>query len=746
MTNRPDPDKTLHITALTEGTPIGHYSIVRKIGAGGMGEVYLAEDTKLGRKVALKFMPPHLSQNAEIRARFTREAQAAAALDHPNVVTVYEVSEFQGRPFIAMQYVEGETLQHHCREASLSLKMIPRLVAQIADGLCQAHTAGLIHRDIKSANIILDKNERPRILDFGLASVQGGELLTQEGSTMGTAAYMSPEQTRGEKVDHRSDLFSLGVVLYELIAGRLPFDGENVNATLHKIESAEPEPLARYKTGVPEDLQRIATRCLAKSPGDRFQSAADLASELRQVGRTMAAGGDSTSAEAAPSIAVLPFANMSADPENEYFADGLTEELLNVLAKNARLKVTGRTSSFAFKGKQEDLRGIGKKLGVATLLEGSVRKAGNRVRITAQLVNADDGFHLWSETYDRVLEDIFAVQDEIAVAVGDALNVTLLGDTEATARERKVVNARAYEKVLRARQAMQRLTRESLTAAVDLFKGAIDLDPEYASAWAGLGGAYTRVWGYGYSSDEALPEEAKKCAERALALDESLPEAQEFMGIFLTVREHAFQKGAGYLRRAAELAPNNSMILASLALGEAACGDLEEAVKTLERCVELDPLYAEAHKNHGHYLMFAGRLEEAEGSLRKCMELSPEIVSGHFLLALVLLRQGRSDEALVEIQKEESTGYRTCGLAIIHHELGQKAESDRALKILATNDGWATQIAMAHATRGEHDEAFHWLDRAKEVGDSGLGLAQTNPWLRKLEGDARWGEFMGRLG
>ncbi|MCH7691764.1 MAG: protein kinase, partial [candidate division Zixibacteria bacterium] len=515
--HHPDNDKTQTHVVLSQGTMVEHYRIIEKIGAGGMGEVYLAEDTKLDRKVALKFLPSHIAQDADVRTRFTREAKAVAKLDHPNIVTIHEVGEFNGQPFFAMQFIDGKTLQHYCKEEPLSVSQIVNLIMQISDGLGNAHAAGIIHRDIKSANIIVDQEFRPKILDFGLATVQGGDALTKAGSTLGTVAYMSPEQARGSKVDHRSDLFSLGIVMYELIAGRTPFKRTNDTGTMHAIINENPEPLARYKSDVPPELQRIVTKCLAKNANERYQSTADIAVDLRILDRITASGEHEISGQTAASqtsIAVLPFANMSADPENEYFADGLTEELLNVLAKNPELKVIGRTSSFAFKGKQEDLREIGKKLGVGTILEGSVRKAGNRVRITVQLVKTSDGFHLWSETYDKVLEDIFAVQDEIAGAVANALDVTLLGKSAT----KQTNNPESYALVLRAKQSAQQMTKSAIGLAANLFQKAIDLDPDNAQAWAGLTQAFVNQAGYGYEDVQEAYRRAKKAAQQALAL------------------------------------------------------------------------------------------------------------------------------------------------------------------------------------------------------------------------------------
>ncbi len=563
----PDDDQTRTHVVLNPGTMVHHYRIIEKIGAGGMGEVFLAEDSKLGRRVALKFLPAHLADDADVRARFTREAQAAAKLDHPNIVTIHEVSEFNNRPFFAMQYIDGKTLQQFCSEEALPVDKIIRLVSQVSDGLARAHAAGVTHRDIKSANIIVDKDLRPKILDFGLATIQGGEMLTKAGSTLGTVAYMSPEQAQGRQVDSRSDLFSLGVVLYELIAGQTPFKRKSDAATLHAIITEAPEPLARYKAESPAELQRVVSKALAKNPAERYQSAADLAADLTTIERSLTAGDRPTTGRVAlsrPSIAVLPFTNMSADPENEYFSDGLTEELLNVLAKSPELKVTGRTSSFAFKGKKEDLRGIGQKLGVEMLLEGSVRKAGNRVRITAQLVSVADGFHLWSETYDRILDDIFAVQDDIAKAVSAAMRVTLVG----SGSDEKKVNPESYALALRAHQSALQMTKEGLAVAVDLYKRAIDFDPDNAAAWAGLGYAYGSRVALGHTDYKSEHPLARAAAERALALDDQLPDSHQTMCYVLGALELRFPEGLGEIRRAFELAPNNSGIVATMATWE----------------------------------------------------------------------------------------------------------------------------------------------------------------------------------
>ncbi|HEU5311514.1 MAG TPA: protein kinase, partial [Candidatus Eisenbacteria bacterium] len=465
-----------------------------------MGEVYRARDSKLGREVALKVLPEAVARDPAHLARFEREARAVALLNHPNIVVIHSIEEDAGVRFLTMELVEGEPLQKHVQPGGLPLSRLLDLAIQLTEALAAAHRKGVIHRDLKPANVLVTGDHRIKVLDFGLAKVtatrndEAGKTLTDRpaisipGEVMGTYPYMAPEQIRGEPVDGRTDLFALGVVLHELATGNRPFSGRTAADVTSAILRDAPVSARNARAELPVMFERILERCLAKEPAARFQSADELKAELHDLQQTV----ERTSMEAqphgaeTPSIAVLPFANMSADPENEYFSDGLSEELLNVLAKIPDLKVTGRTSSFAFKGKQEDLRDIGQKLGVRTLLEGSVRKAGNRVRVTAQLIKASDGFHLWSETYDRVLDDIFAVQDDIARSVSTALHVTLLGKPTAGAKP----DAEAYELVLRANYFVEKNEKASVERAVELYRQAIDRNPNDAAAWAGLAKAY----------------------------------------------------------------------------------------------------------------------------------------------------------------------------------------------------------------------------------------------------------------
>ncbi|MEE8149729.1 MAG: tetratricopeptide repeat protein, partial [candidate division Zixibacteria bacterium] len=481
---------------------------------------------------------------------------------------------------------------------------------------------------------------------------------------------------------------------------------------------------------------------------ERYQSAADLAADLRILHRTATSGEHEISGRTAvsqPSIAVLPFANMSADPENEYFADGLTEELLNMLAKNPELKVTGRTSCFAFKGKQEDLREIGKKLGVGTILEGSVRKAGNRVRITVQLVKTSDGFHLWSETYDKVLEDIFAVQDEIASAVAKALHVTLLGKAE----EKKINNAESYAVLRQGQQALLKWNKESALEAIALYQKAIEIEPDNARAWAGIARVYAQQASYGFDDNQTTYRKAKDAALRALELDANLAEAYQVMGIIRWGLELHFDEADSAFRKAYKLAPSNTSIVSTLSAFLGTMGNFEESLSMSKLAVELDPLNPETHVNHGRILFHKGQFAEARVEIQEALKLSPEMTSQYGFLGWTYLLQENFNEALSASEKEKTPGYRNCVLAKVYHAMGEKQKSDKALENLLSmpdKNRWAIQIALVYSYRNERDDAFKWLEVARTSRDAGIPMVKVSPFFKNLHDDPRWPVLLKKIG
>ena len=740
--------------ALQTGRRLGTYEILGPLGAGGMGEVYRARDTRLGREIAIKVLPAEVASSPDRLARIEREARTVAGLNHPNIVVLHTVEDVEGIRFLTMELVDGEQLGAAIGPSGLAPERLLEISIALSEALVAAHEKGIVHRDLKPANVMITRDGRVKVMDFGLAKIAAGKLEAEErtatiepaisiaGQVVGTAPYMAPEQVRGETVDVRTDLFALGIIMYELAIGRRPFTGDTFADIGSAILRDRPEPLENLRADLPRGFGPIVDRCLEKDARRRFQTAVELRGELGRLQAAMrvtrpADGGGS------PSIAVLPFVNMSRDEENEFFSDGLSEELLNVLAKIPGLKVTGRTSSFAFKGKQGDLRDIGQKLGVGTLLEGSVRKAGSRVRITAQLINVADGFHLWSETYDRVLDDIFAVQDDIARSVSQAMHLTLIGRPGASSR----TSAESFQLALEANHFAWQNTGPALARATSLYRAAVEKDPKNARAWAGLALVLCYQAGYGHADVPESVREARKAAERALAVDDTLAESHTAMGVVLASFELRFQEGLESARRATALAPSASIPLVLNSTYEGALGDLTVAIPLALRAQEVDPLNPEVHRNRARLEGWASNPEGAAEAFQRALELTPTGAAIHSNVGLLLLHRGMGDQAITEIMKEPSPGYRNTALVEAYWTLGMKKESDDALaRLLQESEQWAFQFAAAHTARGELDEAFRWLDRSYELRDSGIVTTKVSRGFRRLHDDPRWPRFLERIG
>ena len=531
--------------SLTPGTTLGPYAILAKLGAGGMGVVYTAHDPRLKRQVAIKLLTPDLTRDETAKQRFLQEAQAASALDHPNICTIYEINQTDdGQLYLVMAYYEGEMLKQRIERGPLALEDAIDIATQVGQGLAKAHAAGIAHRDIKPANLMVTADGTVKILDFGLAKLAGAEGVTQTGTTVGTVAYMSPEQARGEEVDHRTDIWSLGVVLYEMLTGQQPFRGEN----LLVISGAIQQDQAPALTGASSVLNGIVSRALHKSRWQRYQAVTGLLGELRN------AKGPATPAPSQPdmpSIAVLPFDNMSADPEQQYFCEGMAEEIINALTALDGLHVASRTSAFLAKAKHFDIAEIGIRLKVGAVLEGSVRKAGNRLRVTAQLINVSDGYHLWSERYDREMDDVFAVQDEIALSVVEQLKVKLLGVSGASLVKRPTDDLEAYHFYLKGRYHLNQRTEDALNRGIQFFEEALARDPNYAGAYAGLADGYTLLGPAGYGEGQSnTMARARTCATKALELDDRLAEAHSALGFLRFRLDWDWTHAEAELRRA----------------------------------------------------------------------------------------------------------------------------------------------------------------------------------------------------
>jgi len=508
------------------GTKISHYKILQKLGGGGMGVVYKAEDTKLKRTVALKFLPPEFSFDDEAKQRFVHEAQAASSLQHNNICNIHDIDETSdGEFFIAMDYYEGETLKSKMSKELLSLDEIINITKQIAEGLNKAHEKGIIHRDIKPANIFLTKDGIVKILDFGLAKKVDTTQFTGKGSKFGTTNYMSPEQIKGEKVDHRTDIWSSGVLLYEMLTGKPPFHADYEQTIVYLILNQEPEDVRDYRPDVPEKLLSILEKSMAKYLNDRYDDLTIMLDDLENVktkGEIESSEFELPPPTKSNSIAVLPFVNLSTDPEQELFCDGLTEELISTLSRIRDLKVVARTSAYAFKGGSYDVRNVGRKLDVRTILEGSVRKSVDKLRITAQLINVLDGYHLWSERYDRELKDVFDLQEEISLSIVDVLKIKLLENDKEKLIRRYTDNIEAYNLYLQGLAFFNHFNFKIIGSTLEYFNRALEKDPNYALAYYGLAATYFVMMWFGLKSAKEALHYFKKYIKKILELDENL--------------------------------------------------------------------------------------------------------------------------------------------------------------------------------------------------------------------------------
>jgi len=717
--------------SLASGSRLGPYQVIAPLGAGGMGEVYKARDTRLGREVALKILPPHLVGDPDRRQRFLREARAASLLNHPNIITIYDIAETGGAHFIVMEYVAGRTLADRMAAGRLETAETLGLTRQIAAAMGKAHGAGITHRDLKPANIMITPEGVVKVLDFGLAKLEeprGDEeataLGTQAGMIMGTAAYMSPEQASGKPVDARSDIFSFGLVLYEMLSGQRAFAGDNAITVMAAILHQEARPLREVAPQVPAELEDVTARCLRKDPAARFQSIFAVIQALEAP-----AAPPAIAAEAVPSIAVLPFANLSADKENEYFSDGLAEEIINALTHVKGLRVIARTSSFAFRGKEYELGEIGSRLKVGAILEGSVRKAGNRVRVTAQLINVADESHLWSERYDRELADVFAVQDEIARAVVDALEVRLTGARSSPPAPRHAINPEAYDCFLRGRFYSRRLTGQDMAAAIDLLQKAIEIDPGYAVAHAELGSFRQTMGFFGHICPRDLMGPAKSSIERALALDDTLAEAHAYLARHLFLYEFRWEEAERHFRRAMELNPGTSRPVHYYGFEFMSClGRNEEGIRVGKRALELDPISPLNRFGMAWLYTSVGRYEEALREARLGLEADPKHWLSQSALAWAQINSGRLLEGVASLEQAVAMGppkvWVNGSLVGAWVRVGKEKEAQQIRDDLVAFRGEhyvsATTLGVMEINLGNIDEGLRWLETSYEERDPTL--------------------------
>jgi len=658
---------------LSAGTKVGRYEIELRLGAGGMGEVYRARDTRLDRRVALKVLPPHLSESAEARQRLDREARTISSLSHPNICHLYDVGSHEGTYFLVMELLEGETLADLLGKGLLPVESVLKYGIEICEGLEKAHRHGIVHRDLKPANIFVTHDGHIKILDFGLAKgfTSPGEVgsdaqtlasemnLTSPGTALGTIAYMSPEQARGETLDERSDLFSLGVVLYETCTGRRAFEGATSALIFDAILNRQPRPATELNPNLPYAFGSLLNRLMAKNARDRCQSAREVLEALREMERSRQA---SSSAKVRvgrriPSIAVLPFANLSADPENQYFSDGLAEELTNALSRLQGLQVASRTSAFRFRDSNVDIREIGRQLNVEAVVEGSVRRAGKRLRITAQLVNVGDGYHLWSDRYDREITDLFEIQDEITEAIVKMLEPTLAGQ-QARLTRRHSENLQAYELYFKGLRLWEQRGESALRAGLECFRAAVEFDPQYALAYAGIADSYSILAVYGYVSINETRPRALAAVNKAMELDSSLGEVHYSTGNVMAIFGRRLSDAIPHFRRAIDIQPRSSYFHAYLCLVLSGLNRADEAVAEAARATELDPLSPFIYGLTGLSLNVANRQEESIRNAERALELHPNFVLGLWSLHKAKGALGCWEESIALAEKLVSIGRR----------------------------------------------------------------------------------------
>ena len=774
------------------GSELGHYRIAEKIGAGGMGEVYRARDQHLARDVAIKVLPPGTLADESARKHFRKEGLILSQLNHPNVATIHDFDTQQGVDFLVMEHIPGITLSEKVAGRPLPEKEVLRLGVQLAEGLAAAHEHGVIHRDLKPGNLRVTSDGRLKILDFGLAKLwrpvtdtAATESLSETQAMAGTLPYMAPEQLLGEEIDARTDIHAAGAVMYEMATGQRPFAEVERAQLIGAILRRSPLPPTSLNPRLSRELERIICKCLDKEPENRYQSAKELAIDLRRLERTTEIGASKTEVSmgqfsrqvssrrrilplvgtvicvlaiaaaslwhksvqrnATPvntaSIAVLPFADLSPGHDEEYFSDGLAEEILNDLAKIPNLRVVARTSAFQFKGKNEDLRVIGRKLNVENVLEGSVRKERTRVRITAQLVKANDGFHLWSESYDRDLKDVLNLQDDIAKAVTSALQLKLLpGKSPAILPTSRTVSPEAYQDFLQSRNFAGNLDKASQQKALDYINEAIRADPRYAAAYALRAGLTASFGVIGWTEHSEAIENAQRDIEKALELDPNLADGYRTLGMIQVFTELNCRAAELTLKKALELAPGDADNLDVGAFIANCLGRQEEAIGLMNQAVALDPLVASRYRQRAQYLRNLGYYDESLVALARALDLNPNEAWAHETRGEVYLVQGHPREALTEMEKEPAGCVHDLGMALAFQDLGRYQESDATLASLISQNQntCAYQIAQVYAYRGKVDLAFDWLSRAYRQRDAGICMMKTDLLLRSLRDDPRY--------
>jgi len=780
----------------------GRYQIIEVLGKGGMGKVYRALDKKLNEEVALKLVKPEIASDKKTLERFSNELKIARKIAHKNVGRMYELMEEKGTHFITMEYVPGEDLKSFIKRAGpLSAGKTTFIARQVCEGLAEAHELGVVHRDLKPQNIMIDKEGNSRIMDFGIARSLKAKGITDAGVMIGTPEYMSPEQVDAKETDQRSDIYSLGVILYEMVTGRAPFEGDTPLSVAVKQKTETPKDPRKLNSQIPEDLSRVILRCMEKDKGKRYQNTGELRSELINIEkgiptteRVVSKRKPITSKEITvtfglkklfipalvvvaliiiavviwrlwsqketvpipsdkPSIAVLPFEDLSLQKDQEYFCDGLAEELINRLTNIENLRVPARASAFSFKGKDLDYREIGEKLNVKMVLDGSVRKEGNKLRITAQLIKVADGFPVWSKIYQRNIEDTFDLWDEISLAIVDNLKVRLFEEDKLKLTKRYTENIEAYDLYLQGRFFWNKRTEDGLKKAIEYFEQAIETDPNYAQAYAGTADSYNLLGIYSYlQPDEAYPV-VKKAAQKALEIDETISEAHTSLASVFRYYDWNWEEAEKGFRRALGQNPNYVTAHHWYAMHLIIFGRFDEAIREMKRAQELDPLSFIINTDLGGIFFYARQYDLAEKQSLKTLEINPYFWKTYRLLGQIYIQKEMYKEAIAELNKSIKLNYNQRAHALMGYAWGMLNRRDHALKILDELHKLskikyvsAVNIAILYISLARKDEALKFLEKAYEEHEPLLTFIRADPVFDTLRSDQRFKELIKKIG
>lgn len=793
--------KTLEtpVEELTRGTIFAdRYEIIEELGKGGMGKVYKVLDKEVNAKIALKFIKPEIAADKKTIERFRNELKTARDISHKNICRMYDLNKEEGSYYITMEYVEGQDLKSLIRQTGqLAVPTTLSIAKQVCEGLSEAHKMGTVHRDLKPSNIMIDREGNVRIMDFGIARSLKGKGLTGEGMMIGTPEYMSPEQVEGKEVDQRSDIYSLGVILYEMVTGRVPFEGETPLGIAMKHKSEIPKNPGEINAQIPEDLSRMILKCMEKDKGNRYQSAGDVLTELEKIEKgiptteriipkrkfLLAAVSlrnfflpalvviaiaaiviviwqlfpqkDAVSLPPGkPSIAVLPFKDMSPQKDQDYFCDGMAESLINALTNIKDLQVVARTSAFSFKGKEQDVREIGEKLNVNTVLEGSVQKADNWIRITAQLINVEDGYHLWSERFDRELDDVFAIQDEISLAVVDKLKVKLLREEKARLVKRHTENLEAYNLYLKGLYFWNKRTGEGMAIGMKYFQQAIKNDPAYALAYTGLADSFNLMGFYCFLPPKDAFLEARTLAKKALEIDDTLAEAHGSRAFNNFIYERDWPAAESGFKRAIELNPGYAMVRSWYAIFLMAMGRHDEALREIRQAQRLDPLTIIINANVGAIFLYQRHYDKAIEQLQKTLEMDPNFVLAHYNLGKAYVMKGMYEEAIEAFQKTRELGL-IWGTGFLGYVYALSGEKEKAKDLLHELEELskkryvspASEAFIYHGLR-EMDKTFEWYEKAYEELDPAMLFYKVCPAVDSLglSADPRYIALLKKMG